>query len=213
MAQVDGELLGRYRHWKVFGSGTWSTPVPPCRAVQIKTFFAFIRQTSKLVGVPFHRLVWAARIELGEKTQREHLHWLIGNQDWTPSVSQQFQLMGLWDSLPSAGYSRSHIFNPELNAFGYITKALPSSGFHGSVGGDFYESSKFGFDSSEVILSDSFALCVGGRRVRVGRHLKNRQRGQKRKPTSQNVSVSEFTRFSRMHPYAEGVQLGGIRVE
>ena len=41
---------------------------------QRKLLFTFLYETARMAGIPFRRLVWATRHELGEKTGREHYH-------------------------------------------------------------------------------------------------------------------------------------------
>jgi len=170
MAHADAVALAKYRNWKVFGTGTWSSPVVPSALTQSKTLLGFFYQVAKLARVPFPRLVWAARHELGEVGGREHYHWLIGADNWTPTPSDMFRLNSIWNGMRKAGFSRNHIFNPELNGIGYFVKGVSSSASVGSVGGDFYESGKFGADASEVTFSDSFLRVVGGRRVCVEKY-------------------------------------------
>jgi len=156
MALVEATLLTRYHDWKVFGTGTWSSARIPGELHQRKALFAFMYATAKLARLPFRRLIWAARHELGEIGGREHYHWLIGARDWQPSLSNMFQMNQLWNNFPGGGFSRNHIFSPELNGIDYICKCLSDSAVAGSVGGDFYETGKFGQMRSSVTLSNSF---------------------------------------------------------
>ena len=130
--------------------------------VQRKLLFAFLYETAKMAGMPFRRLVWATRHELGEKTGREHYHWLIGAEEWKPTLSDMFRLNALWDSFPKCGFSRNHQFDPRLNGVEYVTKCLSGSALRDSLGGDFYEGSKFALRDAEVTLSNALARSVGG---------------------------------------------------
>lgn len=170
MALPESIILSRYRCWRVFGSGTWSSPVVPGPNVQRKLLFAFIYETAKMAGIPFRRLVWATRHEFGEKTGREHYHWLIGAEEWKPTLSDMFRLNALWDSLPKCGFSRNHQFDQRLNGVEYVTKCLSGSALRDSLGGDFYEGSKFSLRGAEVTLSNALARSVGGRRIIALRH-------------------------------------------
>lgn len=167
MALSDSSILVRYHSWRVFGTGTWSGSVPK-EGLQRKVVFGFLYQTARLADLPFRKLVFALRHEMGEKTGREHLHWLIGSSEWSPSLSDCFRLNKLWESFPRAGMSRNHLFDARLNGIEYVTKCLSGSAFRDTLGGDFYEAGKFG--GSEVTLSNSLVRCVGGRRVCVLRH-------------------------------------------
>lgn len=201
MAQADAIILSRYDHWKVFGSGTWSTPNPPGLLTQKKVLFGFLYQSAKLLELPFHRLIWCTRYELGEKTKRAHYHWLLGSKDCPVTVTQMFQLNALWDSFPTAGFSRNHIYNPRLNGVEYVTKCLSGLAFRGTEGGDFYESSKFGLDGADVTLSNSFLYLIGGKRIGVDRCAKSGQRDKKPDRVSrQNAGVSDWSRCNRVHP-------------
>jgi hypothetical protein len=95
MALPESIILSRYRCWRVFGSGTWGSPVVPGPNVQRKLLFAFLYETAKMAGIPFRRLVWATRHELGEKFGREHYHWLIGAAEWKPTLADMFRLNAL----------------------------------------------------------------------------------------------------------------------
>jgi len=170
MALPESIILSRYRCWRVFGSGTWSSPVVPGPVLQRKLRSAFLYETAKMAGIPFRRLVWATRHELGEKFGREHLHWLIGAAEWEPTRADMFRLNALWDSLPKCGFSRNHRFDPRLNGVEYVTKCLSGSALGDRLGGDFYEGSKFALRGAEVTLSNSLARVVGGRRIVVLRH-------------------------------------------
>jgi hypothetical protein len=170
MALPESIVLSRYRCWRVFGSGTWSSPVVPGPNQQRKLLFAFLYETAKMAGIPFRRLVWATRHELGEKTGREHYHWLIGAAEWKPTLSDMFRLNALWDNRPKCGFSRNHQFDQRLNGVEYVTKCLSGSALRDSLGGDFYEGSKFALHGAEVTLSNALARSVGGRRIIALRH-------------------------------------------
>jgi len=172
MGQADALLLSRYRHWRVFGGGSWSSPVVPNRAHQLKVLHGFLYQVARLAQIPFRRLVWATRFELGETTQREHYHWLIGSQDWLPSLSNMFQLNELWDSFPAAGFSRNFRYDQRLNGIEYVSWCLSETASGRGLGADFYESSKFSFELCDVTFSNSFAFAVGGKRVCVEKHAR-----------------------------------------
>jgi len=153
MALPESIILSRYRCCRVFGSGTWSSPVVPGPNAQRKLLFACVYETAKMAGIPLHRLVWATRHELGEKTGREHYHWLIGAEEWKRTLSDMFRLNALRDSLPKCGFFRNHRFDQRLNGVEYVTKCLSGSALRDSLGGDFYEASKFAFRGAEVTLA------------------------------------------------------------
>jgi hypothetical protein len=130
--------------------------------VKRKLLFAFLYETAKMAGIPFRRLVWVTRHELGEKFGREHYHWLIGAAEWKPTLADMFRLNALWDSLPKCGFSRNHQFDQRLNGVEYVTKCLSGSALRDGLGGDFYEGSKFALRGAEVTLSNALARSVRG---------------------------------------------------
>ncbi len=170
MALPESIILSRYRCWRVFGTGTWSSPVVPRPVQQRKLLFAFLYRTAKMAGIPFRRLVWVARHETGERFGREHYHWLIGAEEWQPTLADMFRLNELWDDLPKCGFARNHLFDERLNGVEYVTKCLSGSAPGDTLGGDFYEGSKFAHRGAEVTLSNSLARAVGGRRIVALRH-------------------------------------------
>lgn len=165
MAQPEAYTLARYRHWRVFGTGTFSGARVPTSLAQRKLMHAFLYRAAKTVRVPFRRLVWCYRHEHGELGGREHYHWLLGAEEWTPNTAECFVLNTLWDKLPLCGFSRNYLFNQTLNGIEYVTKCLHDSSTSASVGGAFYESTKFSSGSSGVTLSNSLARVTCGRRV------------------------------------------------
>ncbi len=118
-----------------------------------------------MAGIAFRRLVWATRHEHGEKTGREHYHWLIGAVEWTPTLGDMFRLNAQWDNLPRCGYSRNHQFDARLNGVEYVTKRLSGSALGDGLGRDFYEGSKFAHRGAEVTLSNSLVHLVEGKRI------------------------------------------------
>lgn len=169
MALPEAELLSRYRDWRCFSTLTWSGQTPSAVA-QKKLLFSYLYETKYVTGIPFSRLVWCSRHELGEVGGREHYHLLLGSNDWIPTLGQMFQLNQLWDSLPRCGFARHYIFDQSLNGVGYVTKCLTSRSTKDRRAADSYESGKFGHAESQVTLSNSFGRLIGGRRVGVLRH-------------------------------------------
>lgn len=162
---AEAILLSRFRSWRIFGTGTWSSAQVPSTSRQIKTAFGFLYESAKIAQVPFRELVWVLRHERGEQFGRQHYHWLIGHSSWNPPKSDCFRLNALWDSFPSAGFSRNYQFEPSLNGIEYVTKCLSGLALGARVGQDFYESGKFGRNDTTVTLSNSFGRVVSGRRV------------------------------------------------
>lgn len=171
MALAESDILARYRHWCIFGTGTFSGTSLPSRDSQAKLVCAFLYKSAKILRVPFGGLAWVTRHELGELGGRAHYHWLLGSSEITSvSVTDCFRLNDAWDKLPRCGYSRNHVFNPALNGIDYICECLGSTPEHltGSVGGDYYESRKFSAFGSTLTLSNSLLRMVGGSRKKFG---------------------------------------------
>jgi hypothetical protein len=169
MALAEANLLAQFRSWRVFGTGTFAGCNIPGPSAQRRLSHAFLyRAASDVFCVPFRKLVWCLRYEMGEKLGRGHYHWLIGGR-FKASISHCFMLNALWDSLPRCGFSRNHVFDQRLNGIAYVAKCLASETQGGSLAGDFYESGKFG-TADHVTLSNSFVRSVGGRRVGVLRY-------------------------------------------
>lgn len=165
MAQAEIDIIAKYSGWQVFGSLTFRGEVPKLRQAE-RLMFCYLYKVARLSRVPFGKLVWVTRRELGEKTKRLHYHVLIGGLGQTPNVGLMFVLNQTWNKAPRCGFARHHIFNPLLNGVEYCTKCLSGVG---TEGGDFYESQKFGFDGSELMLSNSLFRVIGGHRVVVER--------------------------------------------
>lgn len=169
MATVEQDIMSRYTGWRIFGSGTWSSPTVPSPGIQTRVVFAFLYETAKLFRVPFGELVWATRHECGEKFGREHYHWLIGGRSIQPRLTHCFQLNSLWDSLPKAGYARHFLYDSNQHGVDYICKNLSSPVLSERRAQDSYEFGKFGWLDTEVILSNSLLRIVGGRRIEAER--------------------------------------------
>lgn len=180
MALPESIILSRCRLWRVFGTGTWSSPVVPGALQQRRLLYAFLYETAKMAGIPFGRLVWATRHERGEQFGREHYHWLIGAREWNPTKADMFRLNHLWDSLPRCGFSRNYAFDQKLNGVEYVSKCLSSSDTRDTVGAGFYETAKFAHCATDVTLSNALLRLVGGKRVRVlrGGRMTRRQKRQ-----------------------------------
>jgi hypothetical protein len=165
MVLADVHNITRYRHWRLFGTGTWSSAGVPGESAQTRLLFAFLYETAKLIGIPFRRLVWVVRRERGEQFGRLHFHWLIGG----PFKSHRtlcFQLNRTWDNLPRCGFSRNYVFDCARGGAEYITECL--SGLAIRDGASQYEAGKFGWSDNEVIPSKSFLLAMCGGRLETG---------------------------------------------
>ena len=127
-------------------------------------FFSFVRETACDMKVYFPRLVWCLRLEKGEITGRWHFHFLMSGLSGHVGKSLNFFLMDTWEKL-GGGMARIYTFNPKLNGLGYITKCLSED----TLGGHLYESAKFGFETSQLMLSHSAERIIAARAKR--RHL------------------------------------------
>lgn len=175
MGESIKSVLSGCRYWRVFGTGTFTSTIPSMKRRK-ELLFDFLRETARLVRVPWPTLLWAIRQERGERGDRLHYHWLIGASSWQPTISQMFIMNNLWDRLPGCGFSRNKIVYPEnmMEAIEYHQKAwVPvlrsSGGATMSEGATRYESQKFGYRGTDTMLADSLLRLVGGRRVGVAR--------------------------------------------
>ena len=169
MALAGAHIISRFRHWRVFGTLTFSGHVPSA-AVQRRLLFAYLYKVSEMTGVPFSRLVWVSRHESGEKFGREHYHVLIGGMELKANTGLCFVLNDLWNRQPRCGFARHYRFDCSKNGVQYVTKCL-SSRQRDVLAASCYEGNKFGSNLSSVTLSNSFGRCMIGRRVGVLRSV------------------------------------------
>jgi len=164
MALPEAIILSKCRHWRVFGTGTFTGHAPPASLSQQKLVHAFVYEASDFLGIPFGRLLWTTRQEFGELGGRVHYHWLLGNEDWKPTLAQCFVLNSIWDRLPRCGFSRNRIYNRGCDsAVDYVGKCLSGLAASEVSGGDYYESRKFSSSKSSVTLSNSLTRLIAGR--------------------------------------------------
>jgi len=152
--------LARCRDWKVFATLTWKGASVPSPVTQRKMLFAHLYRVAKLQKIPFRRLLWAVRQEKGEKTGRQHYHVLIGWRGPKATIGHCFTLNSNWTKLPKCGWARHFVYNPGQDAVGYITKGLSGCFGGNRLDESNYEAGKFGWDSSEVTLSEAFVRLV-----------------------------------------------------
>lgn len=137
--------------WQLFGTLTFSREGTGPR-LRETMFFAWLRQAAKCVGVPFRKVLWCRRTELGELGGRLHFHCLIGRlpkQRVHPGLC--FQLMRRWEGV-GGGFARVRVFDSELEGPEYLLKALSGS--------DAYESAKTVGGRSDLMLSRSLLEVV-----------------------------------------------------
>jgi hypothetical protein len=146
------ELITRYPHWEFFGTLTFKGDVAPTSRVRFKSAFAFLRESARLGGQDFSRLVWVLRDEQGEKTGRAHFHYLLARSRLALNPSSNFRLMHLWEKRIGGGYSRCAVFNRALAGAEYVTKCLSGEG---ALEAHAYELDKFGWTERPPILSHS----------------------------------------------------------
>lgn len=119
--------------------------------VRLSVFHAWVREVAGWHKIHFPRLLWGLRMERGEITQRRHFHALIaGLPEHAITETTCFAMKNEWENR-GGGMARVMMFDPSLNGPGYIADSLGG----GSIGGDVYESSKFGHRASELMLSES----------------------------------------------------------
>jgi len=165
MALADVHNISRFRHWRYFGTGTWSSAKIPAESLQTRILFAFLYRSAKLFQVPFGSLVWVVRRERGELFGRQHYHWLIGGPV-KANITNAFRLNSLWDSFPKAGFARHYVYDAARGSVEYVTKCLSGLAIRG--GASEYETGKFGWSDNEVLPSKSFIRTMGGTRLVIG---------------------------------------------
>jgi len=147
--------------WQVFGGFSFKGSRPPAESVRLKMWFAALREVTAKLRLYFPSLLWVLRQERGEATQREHFHALIaGLPEQMVNVSTCFLIQKTWAAL-GGGKAPVHLFDPRLAGVEYATKCL---GVEKSLGGDIYESSKFGSKACELMRSRSLDRCLAGGR-------------------------------------------------
>jgi len=168
--------------WQVFGTLTY-TPRRggriPGPVVCRKNWFAFLRAVQEDAGVPFSRLLWVLRSELGEITGRPHFHFLLSgipSEKLNPSFLHVMDHR--WEEAdcrrmspakldPATGElaTRAHAsirrFAPGISGPEYVAKNLGCTW----SGGDHYEVAKFkGLESVEFSKSVWEVLRAARRR-------------------------------------------------
>ena len=157
--------------WQFFASLTFKS-VKLTDAVRTKMFFAVMRRQADNFGVHFKKTIWCLRTESGEATGRIHHHALIaGFPQHARTTATCFAFMKIWEQL-GGGMARVTRYSPLLDGVGYVLKGCEAE--LRRVGGDFYETKKFG-GHCDVMLSESIFRVLEGRR-QIG---KRRRRGQR----------------------------------
>jgi hypothetical protein len=148
--------------WQFFGTLTFKQLRLPER-VRIGMFFAALREFADTYQVHFPKLLWCLRFEKGEATGRPHFHYLLaGLPRQGMNKGANFCQMEHWE-LQGGGMARVHLFDQRLNGVGYITKCLGESS---ELGGDVYESSKFGGGHCTLMLSHSAEKVIRREAIR-----------------------------------------------
>jgi hypothetical protein len=157
--------------WQFFASLTFKSE-KLTEAVRIKLFFALMRKQAGNFGVYFKQTIWCLRTERGEATGRLHQHALIaGFPKQALSPATCFSFMKIWEQL-GGGMARVSQYSSRLDGVGYVLKGAEAE--YRRVGGDFYETRKFG-EHCDVMLSESVFRVLEGRRS-IG---ERRRRGQR----------------------------------
>ena len=155
-------------HWQLFGSFTFKSERLP-DSVRQRMWFAWLRQLGRRLHVPFPRLLWCRRQELGEITSRLHYHGLIAGlppDALCPGLN--FELMAAWQSL-GGGWARVSIYQDDREGVGYLLKGLG----YASDAERFYEFGKFGSQHCDLMLSNSAIRTL--RRAMLPRHQTGKQ--------------------------------------
>jgi hypothetical protein len=160
-------ILNRIR-WQFFWTGTFANPMPgPHRRRNM--LFAFLRTVAALQKVHFKRMLWVARDELGEVGGRPHYHALLGGFDPRRyNLTSCFAVLDCWRKI-GGGHTTCTLFDRRLSAVDYLTKParaidpgnakeLRARGIR--IGGDRYESAKFGSLAAELTIARSVLSTV-----------------------------------------------------
>lgn len=160
--------LARCRDWKVFATLTWSKAQPPTSAGQRKLLFAHHYRMARTLRIPFRRLLWVVRQELGEKFNRPHYHVLYGWRGEKATVGLCFTANSLWQATHAdCGFARHFVYDAGQDAVGYITKVLSGSA-RDTVSASNYEAGKFGWSVNEVTLSEALLRVISRSNRRLG---------------------------------------------
>lgn len=145
-------VLNRIR-WQFFGTLTFTSERISQRR-RYHMWYAFLRRTAKQYRMPFSRLLWVLREEQGEKFGRVHFHFLLaGLERRNLNRSSCFWLIDQWKQR-KGGMAQVTLFDPRLNAGGYILKDLANFD-DSTLGGGAYESAKFGSDTCQLTIAHS----------------------------------------------------------
>jgi len=157
--------------WQLFASLTFKSE-KLTEAVRIKMFFALMRRQADNFRVHFPKTIWCLRTEHGEATARIHHHALIaGFPKHAMTTATCFSFMKIWEQL-GGGMARVSLYSPLLDGVSYVLKGCEAE--YARVGGDYYETRKFG-GHCDVMLSKSIFSVIEGRRS-IGQR---RRRGQR----------------------------------
>jgi hypothetical protein len=157
--------------WQLFASLTFKSE-KLADGVRMKMFFALMRKQAENFGVHFKKTIWCLRTEAGEATGRLHLHALIaGFPEHAVTTATCFSFMRIWEQM-GGGMARVTVYSPSLDGVGYVLKGCEAE--YQRVGGDYYETQKFG-KRCDVMLSESVFRVLAGRR-QIGKRRRPGQR-------------------------------------
>jgi len=158
--------------WQLFWTGTFANPLPSAHRRR-NMLFAFLRKVAALQRVHFKRMLWTVRDELGELTGRPHFHALLGGFDpQRYNLTTCFAVIDCWLKI-GGGKTHCTLFDSRLNAVDYLTKpALAHDPTNQNelrlrgirIGGDRYESAKFGSLAAELTIARSVLNTVKSKR-------------------------------------------------
>jgi len=151
MESPDVHVLDKVR-WQLFGTLTFRQERLPER-VRLQMFFTLVRQIAKWRRVNFHRVIWALRLESGEKTGRLHFHFLMAGLTGNINLGLCKSIEAKWRSI-GGGHPLVEVYDLELDA-GYILKENSLQ-----IGGYQYETAKFSAQSCQLIISHSLSRMV-----------------------------------------------------
>jgi len=153
MVNPHAHIISRYVGWEWFGTLTWKGRVPP-QGRRRKLWFAYLYEIAAWADMPFSSLFWVLRNEKGEKTDRAHFHFLLGNCRLPETKATAFKAMWLWEKRVGGGHARVSRWDPSLAGVDYVTKALGA----GRAAGNLYELDRFrtkDFERADRIQEES----------------------------------------------------------
>lgn len=159
------DVIIRYARWQYFCTFTLRGHGTCTPKVGLPGVMLVLRKQASRLGVPFPRLVWCLRLELGERTARPHYHALMaaeGQGARKPTIGNCHRLGRVWFNQYYGGFADVRLYESRLHGEAYVVKCL---GYGDTSGANGYELKKFG-QGMDLILSDSLIRYLSENRMR-----------------------------------------------